>query len=167
MKAWFVKWRISTALDAGRSPWAWLRHWAGRSKELRTIEPELVALDRELRRTVPEPDAPASLHRSIMAAVRASGAPAATRPMPAAVRWLPAPALLAVGLLVSWFVLHRPAAPPVSGAPGLDAAAAALVTGGQIAQAAPAAVVAPLSDELERLNKDLQNTAQFLLASVP
>jgi hypothetical protein len=28
-------------------------------------------------------------------------------------------------------------------------------------------VVAPLSDELERLNRDLDNTAQFILASLP
>jgi hypothetical protein len=37
----------------------------------------------------------------------------------------------------------------------------------QITQTMPAAVMAPLSDEWQGLNRDLQNTAQFLLASLP
>jgi hypothetical protein len=34
-------------------------------------------------------------------------------------------------------------------------------------RAMSAAVVAPLSDELDRLNRDLDHTAQFLLANLP
>jgi hypothetical protein len=36
-----------------------------------------------------------------------------------------------------------------------------------MARAVPSAVVAPLTDELQKLNQDLNNTAQFLLASLP
>jgi hypothetical protein len=36
-----------------------------------------------------------------------------------------------------------------------------------MAWAVPSAVISPLSNELEQLNRDLNNTAQFLLASLP
>ena len=39
--------------------------------------------------------------------------------------------------------------------------------GDQMVRTMPSAVVAPLSDELERLNRDLDKTAKFLLASLP
>jgi hypothetical protein len=39
--------------------------------------------------------------------------------------------------------------------------------GGQVARAVPTAVVSPLADELEKVNRDLNSTAQFLLASLP
>jgi hypothetical protein len=43
----------------------------------------------------------------------------------------------------------------------------ALQVGGEMARAVPSAVVNPLADELNNLNRDLDNTAQFLLASLP
>jgi hypothetical protein len=36
-----------------------------------------------------------------------------------------------------------------------------------MARAMPSAVVNPLADELKNINRDLDNTAQFLLASLP
>ncbi len=49
----------------------------------------------------------------------------------------------------------------------MAAATTALEMGGQAARAAPAAVVTPLAEELARVNRDLDSTAQFLLASLP
>jgi len=42
-----------------------------------------------------------------------------------------------------------------------------LEVGGEMARAAPSAVVTPLADELKNINRDLDNAAQFLLASLP
>ena len=36
-----------------------------------------------------------------------------------------------------------------------------------MASAVPSTMLAPLADELKRLNQDLDNTAQYLLASLP
>jgi hypothetical protein len=167
MKSWFVRWRVSAALDEGRAPWPWLRRWANRSRDLRTIEPEMIELDRALRRTVPRQEPPASLHHSVMHAVRASETRAPERRAHAIPRWLPAPVLAAAAVAVIWLVSHQTVQQPVPDAQALSTATTALEAGGQFAEAAPAVVVAPLSDELQRLNQDLRNTAQFLLASVP
>jgi hypothetical protein len=82
-------------------------------------------------------------------------------------RWVAAPLVAAVVLVVIWQGLRGPIAPPSKGTQSLAAATTALEMGGQLAQAAPSAVVAPLSDELARLNRDLDNTARFILASLP
>ena len=166
MKAWLVKWQISAALDAGRPPWRWLRHWAGRHQDLRTIEPELISLDRALRESVPQSPAPEALHQSIMRAVRASKRPPVSCRVAPSRWWLWAPGL-AVVLVGAWLVSPWAMRPPASSAPAMESAVGVFVAGQQIAAAAPQAVVAPLSDELDRLKSDLQNTAQFLLASVP
>ena len=47
------------------------------------------------------------------------------------------------------------------------AASSALELGGSMVREAPAAVLSPLSDELQRLDRDLLKTGQFLLASLP
>ena len=127
----------------------------------------MTALDRALKQTVPRPETPPSLHRSIMQAVRAANRPAPAPRELAVLRWLPVPALAVLVLLAVWWVARGPVKPPVHDTQSLAAATTALDLGGQMAQAVPSAVVTPLSNELERLNRDLNNTAQFLLASLP
>jgi hypothetical protein len=127
----------------------------------------MMALDRGLRQTAPRAQAPASLHRAIMQAVRAASGPAPARREPSLLRWLPAPAIGLVTLLAAWWALHSPVGPPAQSARSLAAATTALQMGDQMVRAMPSAVVAPLSDELERLTLDLDKTAQFLLASLP
>ena len=128
---------------------------------------KMTELDRALKETAPRAQAPASLHRSIMQAVRA-----AERPAPAAhvfgfLKWLPAPALVAVALLVAWHVQRGPVRPPAPDRQSLATATSALEMGGQMAQSMPSAVVAPLAAELEKVSQDVGNTAQFLMASLP
>ena len=53
-----------------------------RPAELCGIEQEMLALDRGLKETAPRAEAPASLHRSIMQAVRAANRPAAAEREP-------------------------------------------------------------------------------------
>ena len=127
----------------------------------------MTALDRALKQTAPKLQAPPSLHRSIMLAVQAAERPVDAPRSWSFLKWLPAPALVVLALLVAWYAQRGPVRPPAPDPQSLAAATTALEMGGQMAQAMPSAVVAPLADELERLNRDLDNTAQFLLASLP
>jgi len=165
MKSWIARLRISAALDADQQPSAWLRRRPGALSELCGIEQEMMALDRALKESAPKAEAPASLHRSIMQAVRVASRPAAEQRQPAVLRWVPVPVIAVVLLLVGWWALQSPVRPPAQ--TPLAAATSALQLGDQVVRAMPSAMVAPLSDELERLNRDLDRTAQFLLASLP
>jgi hypothetical protein len=167
MKLWFTKVRISAALDAGTEPSAWLRRSISGSDEVRGFEQEMAELDRALKQTVLRPETPPSLHGSIMHAVRAAKRPAPARRELAVMRWLPVPALAALVLLAIWWVAYGPVKPPTQDTHSLAAATTALDLGGEMARAVPSVVITPLSNELDRLNRDLNNTAQFLLASLP
>lgn len=78
-------------------------------------------------------------------------------------RWLPAPALALLLVAGLWWALSQPANPP----PTLTTAVATLEQSHQLTQQAPAAALAPLSKEMEALNRDFRNAVQILLASVP
>ena len=168
MREWFAKIRISAALDGGRRPAAWSRRETDLSDELRRFEQEMAALDRALKQTAPRPHAPPSLHGSIMRAVQAVERPAANaRRELAFLRWLPVPVAALLALTVVWHAARGPARLPVQDAQSLAVATTALQVSGEMARAVPSAVVTPLADELKKLNLDLNNTAQFLLASLP
>ena len=167
MKSWIARLRISAALDADQPPSAWLRRRLNASGEPCGIEQEMMALDRALKETAPRAEAPASLHRSIMQAVRAANCPAAAQRQPNVLRWVPVPVFAAMVLLLVLWVLQSPVRTPVRNAQPLAAATSALKLGDQMVRSMPSAMVAPLSDELDRLNRDLDKTAQFLLASLP
>lgn len=167
MKAWFARMRIAVALKAGPRPSGSLRGTSSGSEQPGDLDREMTVLDRALKETAPRLEVPPSLHHSIMQAVRATERPAAAPRGWSFVKWLPAPALVALALWVAWPTQRTPVRPPASNPQSLAAATAALEMGGQMAQAMPSAVVAPLAAELARLNRDLNNTAQFLLASLP
>jgi hypothetical protein len=167
MKSWFTKLRISAALDAGHKLSASLRRNIDSSEQLLGIEQEMTALERALKQAPPRPQAAPGLHRSIMQAVRMAERPQAAPRGLVFLRWVAAPVVAALALVAVWQALRGPVAPPSKGTPSLAAATTALEMGGQLAQTVPSAVVAPLSDELARLNRDLDNTAQFILASLP
>ncbi len=114
MKVWFTKAKISSALDAGQQPSAWLRRSISGSDELRGFERELTTLDRALKQTVPRLETPPSLHGSIMRAVRAAHHAAPAQRAPSVLRWLPVPASCgagAAGRLVGGARPLEPAAP--------------------------------------------------------
>jgi hypothetical protein len=167
MKAWFTKLRISAALDAGRKPSASLRRSINSSGQLQCFEEELAELDQALKQTPSKLPVPPALHRSIMQAVRQAECPHAAPPGLVFLRWVAAPLAVTLALLAVWLSLRGPAVPSSRGTQSLAEATSALELGGQLVQTAPAVVVAPLSCELERLNQDLDNTAHFLLASLP
>jgi hypothetical protein len=167
MMLWLTKLRISIAMDASQQAPARLRRKISSSTELRRFEQELAELDRALKQAPPKPEAPALLHRSIMLAVRAGNRPVAVAREPGLMHWAPLPVLVAIVLLGIWWVLQRPLQPTTQDTQSLVHATAALEMGNQMSRTVPSAVIAPLSNELERLGQDLDNTTRFLLASLP
>ena len=69
--------------------------------------------------------------------------------------------------MVIWHAALGPVRLPAQHTEQLSAATTVLQVGGEMARAVPSAVVNPLADELKNINRDLDNTAQFLLASLP
>lgn len=168
MRAWFAKLRMSAALDDCRNPVDRSQRKTDVSDELRGFERELAVLDRALKQTAPRPQTPPSLHCSIMRALQATERPAAKAGLGLALlRWLPVPVVTVLAVMVVWHAARGPVRMPVRDTQPLAAATTALEVGGEMARAVPSSVVTPLADELKKINLDLDNTAQFLLASLP
>jgi hypothetical protein len=121
-------------------------------------------LDQALRRAVPESEMPPALHASIMRAVQGAGAPAPPLSKPSVLRWLSACVLIAlIGGAWVWHTNFRAG----QSRSAFERAGLALAASREVAQAAPVTALAPLTEEWQRLNQDLDNTAQFLLAALP
>ena len=159
MKSWLTKFRISAALDAGK-PLPDLPNIAA-DPELERFARRTEALGRALRNV---PPAAPSQHESIMRAVRA----AARREPPRralAPSWLAAAAAIAaLAVICLWPGIHRPALPV---GPSLGQAVQVLEMSEQMPHTMPKMVMAPLSDEWARLDRNVQDTTQVLLASFP
>jgi len=164
MKSWFTRFKISAALDTGKVLPPALQRRLQRSEELRHYRAACRALDGTLKDSAPAPAAPVGLHRSIMRAVRKAESSTATQTVPLQLRWLAASVLAVAVLFGAWRIANLPANPNEL---TLAAAGTALDLSQQAAQTVPTAVVAPLSDEWQRVNRDLEKTTEFLLASLP
>jgi hypothetical protein len=148
---WISQFRTSASLDDRKAS-------AGHSAagESSGFAQQMAHLDHQLKATRPDVAAPPFLHNSIMAAVRAAADPSPETSKSRRAWWLATAAGSAlVVVLAIYFVIPHPVVPsPVR---NLNQQMVAL----------PSTVLSPLSDELQRVHKDLQNTTQFLLASVP
>jgi hypothetical protein len=129
-------------------------------------------IDRQLREDAGVRSAPADLHDFIMNAVqREAVAPAIPRSsrgvfLPLALTLLPIGAVcIAFGLFLPRHN-HRQTVPPSNVSVALSAPGAALEFRENVAATLPSALT-PLSDELARVQRDLDRTADFILASVP
>jgi hypothetical protein len=163
MKTWLSKFRISNALDSGDAAPKHPSTGDVECEEVRQFEEAARSLDRRLKSDQPLRAAPPGLHASVMQAVLGASRIREQQSAPAILRWLPAPVL---GLLVVagvWWTLSRPETEPQP----LVTAAAALERSHQLTQQGPAAVLAPLSKEMENLNRDFRNAVEHLVASVP
>jgi hypothetical protein len=69
-----------------------------------------------------------------------------------------------MGGVCLWLAFHR-AVP--TGTPSLDGPATVLEMSEKMPNTVPLAMLAPLSDEWARVDRDLQETTQVLLASFP
>ena len=161
MYSWLTKFRISTALDAGKPLPDSLRKKIAADPELERFVKQTEALGHS-RPALPPSDP--SMHDTIMRAVRASTR--RERPQRAPVlSWLTASvALVALALVGALLVrLH-------GGLPGrqmMDQADLVLEMSETMPTNVPSLVMAPLSDEWTRVNHDVRGTAQILLASLP
>jgi hypothetical protein len=187
MKTWLTKFRISNALDDANAARTQVLPRSSQSEEARRFGEAMHKVECRLKSVQPAHDVPPGLHDSVMRAVR--GASRAQEPLApsdgetvafkpyegnacvlsvrwwceVAPRWLTAPvlALLVVGSV--WWALNRsePELQPLAGA------GAALEQSHLLMRQTPAAVLAPLSNEMESLNRDFRNAVEFLVASVP
>jgi len=163
MKMWLTKFRISNALDdANPAPEKVLPH-GSQSEDVRQFEETARLLDRRLKSAQPAQTVPDGLHDSVMRAVRSASRACERQSAPKVLRWLPVPALALLIVGGIWWMLNR--SQPES--QSLATAGAALERSHQLTQQAPAAVLAPLSKEMESLNRDFRNAVEFLVASVP
>jgi hypothetical protein len=147
MRTWLAKLKIRAALDS----------------DMARREVSMDSLDRRLKMTQPAEPVPATLHTSIMREVCAAASAQRRNAVSGLWRWLPVPALGVLAIVVFWWALNPPHHEPQS----LTVATAALTQSQAITQTAPGAVLAPLSQEMEYLNRDFQSALEFLAASVP
>jgi hypothetical protein len=161
MKSWLAKFRISAALDAGKPMSESLRQKVTADPELERFARRAEVLGQALRNA---PLVEASQHDSIMRAVRATARREQPRRAPA-LSWLAASvAVAALTLVCLWTAFHRPAKPA---RPSLDGAVMVLEMSERMPGTMPKMMMAPLSDEWARVDRDLQDTTQVLLASFP
>lgn len=165
MKSWFTKLRISTAIDSGRSMPASLQKRIAASEELKRFCHDVEHLEHALRET-PSPmrGAPPNLHGAIMSAVRKEATHSANRTISPILRWLPAPALAA---LLIWAIVHFTSTGSDSRSEMFVSTISSLNDEMELAQTTPQDVMAPLTEELKRLNHDVEEARSFLLASLP
>ena len=83
------------------------------------------------------------------------------------IRWLGASAFAALVLLGVWLATHHHSEQASSNAQSVVEISRAFTASQELVDALPSAAVGPLSDELDRVNRDLARTAEFLLATLP
>jgi hypothetical protein len=132
---------------------------------MKPTEHAIRRLEDELRRTKTDDPLPPGLHDSIVRAVRTAAHSPARPPAPRLLllRWVAAPAFALVVAACVWWALARQS--PVT--PTLAVTTIALKEGQTMPQQASAAMLAPLSEEMELLHRDLRSAVDFLAASVP
>ena len=171
MKTWLTKFRISNTLDTGK-PWPpAVQRAVAQSEELRHFAENAAALHQALKNSQPEPTVSASLHTSIMRAVRTAESSPVFSWQDSWPRLIAAPTLALLVLLGVAAAIHF-SRPPGAGSghsesSSLAAASSALDLGGKLVREMPDAALSPLSEEMQRLNLDLASAQKFLLASLP
>jgi len=169
MKNWLTKLSLSFHLDSRKPIPPRLQQRIDASPELHRFAQASAGVHDRLKASHPTCQPPPSLHRSIMHEIQNSRRTEIPKKT-ARLVWLPASlvAVFALGLL-SW--LHvSPAPTPALTQPvpqTLAQAAVVLDSGEQLTSTLPDSLLAPLSQELQRLNHDLDQTGQLLLASLP
>ena len=167
MKKLLTKFKLSNALDeaAGGPVPDSLQKKISACPELRDFAQRAAALDRALRHPPAVAVTDATLHNSIMRAVRASAAESAPGRVPMRIGLATALAAIGIWLAARPSARNFPAAP--SDAQTLAAAQIVLDMGGEISRSVPAAVVAPLSNEWACVDHDVRDTTRFILAALP
>jgi len=159
----FHRFRISNALDSKEPLSAGLQSKISNSPELQDFSQSAVEVDRSLRNEL-QSDSPPWLHASIMNAIKTDSHEVGQRNyLPALRRFALAACVLTIAFGV-WFSLNRLAPTQSISMAGVTDALDFRV---EIKDTIPDVQVSSLSDELERLNHDLDNATQTLLAALP
>jgi hypothetical protein len=131
------------------------------------------ALDTALSKSAPRTEFPTTLHASIIRAVRAVERKERTRVSGLGsfqrfirISWMPVTGLAALVLLSVLLALYNRPKPTVS-PESLTQISAAFSASQDVVDALPSVTVGPLSEELDKVNQDLDRTAEFLLATLP
>jgi hypothetical protein len=166
MISWLAKFRISSALDSGQAPPKHFRRKIAADAELQGFARRADALGRALASQTPPPADPA-LHNAIMRAVRETARRGQTRVAPVSFSLTAVSTVTAVVALAGvclWLANHRavPAGGPTLAGPGL-----VFEMSQQMPNAMSSAMLAPLTNEWELVDRDVQDTTQILLASFP
>jgi hypothetical protein len=161
MKLWLTKFRISAGLDSGRPLSESLRKKIAADPELEHFTRRAETLGPLLR--TPSP-ADSSLHDGIMRAVRAAARRSKPQaaPVPA---WLAAFAIGAAVVVISLLLVRPRAVPPRQSA--LDGPLLVLEMSEKMPAAMPSAMMAPLTNEWAKVNRDVQNTSEIVAAAFP
>jgi len=178
MKKLLIKFKVSRSLDTGAPLSSLWRRWISGSPELEQFSQAARDLDEQLkqRADAPEPAAPPSLHSSIMRAVRASrisGRQAAEDQAglgsSPALRWGLATALLLLAGTGTWLAFDHWGPPGGQGVRHMDVTALPAVgpLAEQITTNGLAMLTLPMAEQMEDLSRNVRETAQFLLASLP
>lgn len=145
-----------------------MKSWSAKSR--RSDE----ALESALRNSKPTTEIPAALHNSIMSAVQAVcreedarlGQTWIIRRF-ASARWLPIAGLASLALVSLWLAVSHRSDRMTSNTQSLPEISTAFSASREVVDALPSATVGPLSDELDNVGRDLDRTAEFLLATLP
>ena len=125
--------------------------------------PSVSQLEAELRQTRPVAHPPSDLHSSILSVVRSAAESPQPQPALASGRWVIAAMFAALLVFCTWWGFVRPG---TADNPFKDAGLALQGTQ-NIPEQASAAMLAPLSQELDFLNRDFRSAMDFLVASLP
>jgi hypothetical protein len=132
------------------------------------------ALEMMLRESPPRTAVPGTLHNSIMGAINAaknedrisvSGFARFWRFLQN--RWMPVSGLAGIILLGLLLAFHNRSETRNRNSQALTQISAAFSASQEAVNALPSVTVGPLSDELDKVNRDLDRTAEFLLATLP
>jgi hypothetical protein len=171
MKTWLLKLKISNAINDRQPLPPSVESAVSRSAELQSFVADANALARELKNQLPCSETSAQLHASIMRAVRSARSVPDTKTESVWPRWVPASGLVAailLGVVLIVQFMPQPAGKvqPADAHPLADASSA-LDLGGSLMSQAPELALSPLSDEMQKLDRNLADTGKFLLASLP
>jgi hypothetical protein len=170
MKSWLPKMKLFGLADRRKS--------AGYPRFSQSA-PHPKPLEHALESATPRVEIPPALHLSIMQAVRdaaVSATPEHSETLAAGERaprlariflwWLGVPSTALLIVLAVWVNAYI-RSQENSSEPKMNPAAIAFQAREKITDAVPALTLAPLTDELERLDQDLESAQQLLAASLP
>jgi hypothetical protein len=131
------------------------------------------AVESALRASAPEAEFPPGLHDSTIRAVKLARreeiavSQVGVLQRVAQLRWAPVTGFAALALFGIWLTVYDRSGQATACAPAIPAISTALTVSQEIADGLPSVTVGPLSDEWDKVNQDLNHTADFLLANLP